>query len=126
MPNSGLVVGGMTGNLVTKGMGGVTIVVEQPIPVAAYRGGGSSGVTIPEAIVTAKALVKIKHVNPTISRFTILTQNLIVKSTIPIKIRKVAVSMKAIVAGIVVKSFVQGLSLSIRNEGIDIDEGQPK
>lgn len=123
MPNSGLVVGGMTGNLVTKGMGGITIVVEQPVVVSRGTGGGSS-LAIPQAIVVARALVKIKHVNPIISRFRVLTENLIVKSVIPVIIRKVSVSMKAIVAGFTVKSFIQGLSLKIRNEGIDIDDSQ--
>lgn len=122
MANSNLITHGLGGTLITHGLGGITVEVEQPV-VSGFRGGGSSQV-VPQAVLVAKALVKIKHVNPTVSRFRVLTQNLIVKSTIPVKIRKIAISFKAITAGLSIKSFVQGLSLSISNEGIDIDESK--
>ena len=118
MANSGLVVGGMTGALVTKGMGGVTVEVVVPI----QRSGGGSSVVVPQAILVAKALVQIKHVNPIVSRITILTHNLIVKSTIPVKVRKIAISLKAIVSGMDILTHVRGLSLKISSGGIDIDD----
>lgn len=121
MPNSNLITHGLGGTLITHGLGGVTVEVVQPV---SRGGGGGASLVIPEAIVVARAKVQIKHVNPVIGRFRVITNNFLIKSSIPVQIRKIAVSFKTLVAGLTVESFVKGLSLSIRSEGIDVDEGQ--
>lgn len=117
MANSNLITLGLGGNLITHGLGGVTIEVEEP--VIQRGGGGGAGLAVPQAVVIAKALVKIQHVNPIISRFVVLTNNIFVKSAIPVKIRKIAVSFKTLVAGVSIQSFVHGLKLDIQNKGFE-------
>jgi len=115
---------GVNSGLITRGYGPLTIVIAPTTPVSGFRGGGSSGLAVPEAVVVAEIRIKIKHVPRFVRQFHIKTRHLELFEKLPIKIRHVVLKLTASVLGMTVNSLVQGLSIKMTNTGLNTDESQ--
>ncbi len=118
MVNSALITNGLGGNLVTHGMGLIQD-VQVPVVTPVSSSGGSS-IVVPQAIMRAEMKIIVQHISTFKKIFTIITEHVDEIITLPIKIRHVMLQMNVAVSELVLNTFTKGLSLDIREAGLEL------
>lgn len=114
---------GVNSHIISRGYGPLTVTIIPVVPTVS-RGGGGSSIVIPEALVVAEIRINIKHVPRFVRYFQVKTNHIELFEKLPIKIRHVILQLSARVLGMSVNSIIQGLSLKMTNEGLNIDDSQ--
>ncbi len=118
MPNSGLITNGLGGNLVTHGLGLIQDVQVPVVTPVSSSGGGS--VVVPQAIMRAEMLIKVEHIQTFKKTFAIITEHVNEIIKLPIIIKHVMLQMNIAVSELVLNTFTKGLSLDIREGGLEL------
>lgn len=107
-----------------KRYGGELIEEQVQVPIIGGGGGSTSGFAIPEAIVIARTKINVIHVQQTRSIMNIIIRNLFVKTVLPLLTRKISITLESVISSLNLETFVQGLTLKMRNEGVNINESE--
>ena len=116
MVNSALITNGLGGNLITHGMG---LIQDVQVPVVTPSPSGGA-VVVPQAIMRAEMKLIVNHISTFKKIFTIITEHVDEIITLPIKIRHVMLQMNVAVSELVLNTFTKGLSLDIREGGLEL------
>lgn len=116
MVNSALITNGLGGNLITHGMG---LIQDVQVPVVTPSPSGGS-IVIPQAIMKAEMKLIVNHISAFKKTFAIITQHVDEIIKLPIKIRHVMLQIQVEVSELVLNTFTKGLSLDIREGGLEL------
>ncbi len=109
---------GPNSHIITRGFGPITVTIQPPALVPSPSGGA---IVIPEAIVVAEIMIKVKHLQPFVRHFQIKVKHIEILTRLPIKIKRVILNVKTSVSELILESFIKGLHLNIKTSGLELE-----